>query len=362
MFKNSFGSVFKITTFGESHGSNIGVVIDGCPSGINIDEEEINAYMALRSPNKPFTSTRKEHDKVEILSGVYRGKTTGAPICLMIKNEDVKRDDYDLMKDVLRPGHANLTYRNKYGFVDDSGGARASGRETASRVAASVIAKKFLEINGIKSVGYLKAVGDISLSSDLTDSVDDIMVKRNNSPIFTIDLIIEEKMIARLKEVQENKDSIGSLVGFKAIIPPNLGEPIFEKLPAKIGAIMLSIPGVKGFEIGDGFSVCRQLGSYHNDQFAVIDGKVVMKTNHAGGVLGGISTGMPLIGAVVFKPPSTIGKEQISYDFIGKEALFLMSDSTRHDTVIGIRGAIVVEACLNLALVDLLLLNRLAKA
>jgi len=356
MFKNSFGSVFRITTFGESHGFGIGVVIDGCPAGLNIEEEEICEYLSLRAPGKKFTSSRKEPDRVKILSGVFEGKTTAAPICLLISNEDVVSHDYEKVKNVLRPEHANATYMMKYGYFDYRGGGRASGRETAARVAASFIAKKLLAIYGIKSIAYLKALGNITLKN-VSLSVDILLKKRNKSEIFTVDENIEKLMIRRLKNLQKTKDTIGSIVGFLAEIPKNLGEPVFEKLPAKIGSLMLSIPGAKGFEIDDGFMAAKKKGSSRNSGWRYENHRLITQSS----TLGGISTGQPLMGTVAFKPPSTIGKKQKSVDFARKEKEFAVSDVSRHDVTIGIRGAIVVEACLNLALLDLFLLNRLAR-
>jgi chorismate synthase len=349
MASNAFGTIFVITTFGESHGKAMGVVIDGCPAGLPITEEEINTALAKRAPGKsPYTSPRKEEDKAEILSGLFEGKTTGAPICIIIPNKDADSSKYEGIKDVLRPGHANYTYLEKYGIFDYRGGGRASARETVCRVAAGAIAKKVLEHHGIFTCAYLNRVGDVQSQETLADY---------GSPIFCRDKKAEESMILCLEKAKKEGDSLGGVVEFVASVPAGLGDPVYEKLEAKLAHAMLSIPASKGIELGSGFSSVRMQGSEHNDLFVRENG-VKTKTNHAGGTLGGISTGMPLQGRVAFKPTSSIRKEQETLNIQGEKSSFILPKGSRHDPCVAIRAVPVVEAMLSLVLVDSFLLNR----
>ncbi|MBS0615568.1 MAG: chorismate synthase [Verrucomicrobia bacterium] len=325
MASNSFGSLFCITTWGESHGKAIGVVIDGCPAGLPLTEADIQAELDLRSPGKtPYTSPRKEPDTAHIYSGVFEGLTTGTPISIIINNQDVDSSSYQ--KDILRPGHAGYTYLEKYGIFDYRGSGRASARETACRVAAGAIAKKLLK------------------------HFDIICTARLITPM--------EKIIA----AKEAGDSIGGLVEFTALgLPAGLGDPIYEKLEAKLASAMLSIPASKAFEIGEGFACADMHGSEHNDLFENRNGKITTQTNHAGGTLGGISTGMPLVGRVAFKPASSIPQSQPTITTHGESIEFKPSPSARHDPCVAIRAVPVVEAMLALVLADALLMQRAAQ-
>lgn len=326
MASNSFGLIFRITTFGESHGKAIGVVIDGCPAGLLIKEEEINAALALRAPGKEaLTSPRAESDQAEILSGVFEGKTTGAPIAIVIFNHDADSSKYEPIKELIRPGHANATYLEKYGVFDYRGGGRASARETACRVAAGAIAKKLLASAGINVQAYLKN---------------------------------EETLRPLIEEAKQSGDSLGGIVEFVATVPAGLGDPLYEKLEARLAYALMSIPASKGFEIGSGFASATMRGSEHNDLFIE---KGVTETNHAGGILGGITNGMPVVGRVAFKPTSSITKEQKTVTLTGEQATFSLPPGSRHDPCVAIRAVPVVEAMVALVLADALLVNRSAK-
>jgi len=324
MAANSFGTIFRITTFGESHGKAIGVVIDGCPAGLELCDDEINEALAKRAPGKsPLTSPRKEPDVGEIISGVFEGKTTGAPICFIIPNRDYDSSKYEATKDLYKPGHANFTYLEKYAVFDYRGGGRASARETAARVAAGAVAKKILAHYGVTIEAHLQQ---------------------------------DENLIA---EVQKEGDSIGGLVEFIATgVPVGLGDPVYEKLEANLAHAMLSLPASKGFELGSGFRAASMRGSEHNDAFVERDGKVVTATNHAGGTLAGIATGMPLIGRVAFKPASSIKKPIPTLSLDKEPATFSLPEGSRHDPCVAIRAVPVVEAMVALVLVDALLMNR----
>lgn len=359
MASNSFGKLFRITTWGESHGKAIGVVIDGCPSGIEISEEEINQQLSRRAPGKnPYTSPRKESDHAEIYSGVFEGKTTGTPISIIIPNQDSDSSKYETMKSLLRPGHANYTYLAKYGIFDHRGGGRASGRETSCRVAAGAIAKKLLKQYGITPLAYIKELGGVEATIDielLRDSPQAIY----ESALFCPDPIATKLMIAKLEEALNQKDSIGGIVElYVEGIPVGLGDPVYEKFEALLASALMSIPASKGFEIGSGFQAARMLGSHHNDLFIAQENAVKTATNHAGGTLGGISTGMPLLARIAFKPPSSIGKTQETVDVEGRPTHLELPVGSRHDPSVAIRAVPVVEAMTALVLADVLLANR----
>lgn len=363
MGSNSFGRLFQITTWGESHGKAIGVVIDGCPAGLSISEEEINEELKWRRPGSlPFTSPRKESDEAEILSGVFEGQTTGTPLSIMIRNRDAKPHDYAAVKDVLRPGHANFTYLEKYGIYDYRGVGRASARETACRVAAGAIAKKLLMQEGIELAAYLSACGSVE-SSLPTSEVDSLREQVRASPLFCPDESATQAMTALLIEVEKEGDSLGGMVTLMAEgLPPGLGEPIFDRLEARLAAAMLSLPASKGFEMGCGMESARMRGSVHNDLFEKsVEGKTITKTNYAGGTLGGLSSGMPLVARVAFKPPSSIRKPQETLDLEGEKAVLELPKSGRYDPCVAIRAVPVVEAMGALVLADFLLLARSAK-
>ncbi|HEU64815.1 MAG: Chorismate synthase [Candidatus Anoxychlamydiales bacterium] len=354
---NSFGKIFKITTFGESHGPLIGVVIDGCPSNIEITEDEINLELKKRRPNlNEFVSKRDEEDSAKIVSGVFDGKTTGAPICILIENRDVKSKNYDKIKDILRPSHANYTYLQKYKIFDHRGGSRASARETASRVAAGAIAKKILKNKGIQIFSYVKSIGDI-LADVKMDDFENIY----KSKIFCPDKIAEKKMIEKLKNIQKEKDSIGGVVEFVILnVFDSLGDPIYDKLNAKLASALMSIPAAIGFEIGDGFDGSKKLGSIRNDLFDFENSKIVTKTNNEGGIQAGISNSMPIVGRVAFKPTPTIGKNQETIDIYGNKKKLKFSNDNRYDPCIAIRAVSVIEAMCSLVIVDSFLLHKTA--
>ncbi len=361
MSSNSLGTIFRITTWGESHGKGIGVVIDGCPAGLSLSDEEINQELALRAPGKtPFTTPRQETDVAEIYSGVFEGKTTGAPISIVIHNHDAKSSSYEPIKNLLRPGHANFTYLEKYGIFDYRGGGRSSARETACRVAAGAVAKKLLAHYGIKTCAYLAAVSDVTASMAL-DDLDKVKAATLASPIFCPVSASAELMMQKITAAKEAGDSLGGVIVFAATgLPVGLGDPVYEKLEANLARAMLSLPATKGFEIGEGFSAAEMLGSTHNDAFIAHD-KITTSTNHAGGTLGGISSGMPLFGRVAFKPTSSINKAQNTVDVDGKSAEFKLPEGSRHDPCVAIRAVPIVDAMCALVLADALLMNRCAR-
>lgn len=362
MATNNFGNIFKITTWGESHGKAIGVVIDGCPAGLEIDESEINAALALRAPGRnPYTSPRTETDRAEILSGVFEGKTTGAPISILIPNKDADSTKYEPIKDLLRPGHANYTYLEKYGIFDYRGGGRASARETACRVAAGAIAKKFLQHYGIQLVAYIKQIGNL----EATPNLEDFTLLHDatyQSPLFCPDMNVNPAMIDLIEKAKNEGDSLGGVIEFLAKgVPAGIGDPVYEKLEANLAQALMSIPATKGFEIGSGFGSVSMFGSEHNDLFSSESGRVETETNFAGGTLGGISTGMPIIGRVAFKPTSSIMKPQKTLTTSGENSSFELPAGSRHDPCVAIRAVPVVEAMVALVLVDAMLLNRSAR-
>lgn len=358
MATNSFGSIFRITTFGESHGPAIGVVIDGCPAGIAISVDDINKELMIRAPGQSlYTTPRNESDSAEILSGIFEGMSTGAPICIQIKNHDQDSSKYTPFKDLLRPGHANYTYMQKYGVYDYRGGGRASARETACRVAAGAVAKIILAASDIKVTAYVKQIGSIDAT---INNADFISLRRSTyeSPLFCPDLKATALMINELENAMQSGDSLGGVIEFIALAPAGLGDPVYRKLEATLASALMSIPASKGFEIGSGFAAAGMKGSEHNDLFTSTNEQVSTKTNFSGGILGGISTGMPIIGRVAFKPTSSIKHEQETVDYTGKHQIFKLPDGSRHDPCVAIRAVPVVEAMVALTLVDSLLYNK----
>lgn len=359
MASNGFGQIFRIITWGESHGKAIGVVIDGCPAGIDLSDEDIHAELALRSPGKsPYTSPRLESDQAEILSGVFEGKTTGAPISILIPNKDVDSGKYEPIKDLLRPGHANYTYLEKYGLFDYRGGGRASARETACRVAAGAVAKKLLGLSGIKIAAYLRQVGGLEAAPEFEDA-ESLRKATLQSPLFCPDPSATKAMMHCLEKAKAEGDSLGGVVEcLVENLPVGLGDPVYEKLEANLAKAMLSIPASKGFEIGSGFQAAGMRGSEHNDCFLVKDGQIQTETNYAGGTLGGISTGMPLVIRIPFKPTSSIKKTQQTIDTNKEKATFTLPEGSRHDPCVAIRAVPVVEAMAALVIADALLMNK----
>lgn len=363
MASNSFGKIFRMTTWGESHGKAIGVVIDGCPAGVEISEEEINAELNRRAPgNLPYTSTRKEPDCAEILSGIFEGRTTGTPISIIIPNRDARSADYETLKGVLRPGHANFTYLEKYGVFDHRGGGRSSGRETACRVAAGAVAKKLLLAYRISLVAYLKKVGSVEANVESL-TMEQLKTSLHCSAIFCPDPFYEEKMKEALCQAQREGDTLGGMVQFvTSELPTGLGDPVYEKLEANLAEALMGLPASKAFEIGSGTKASSMKGSEHNDSFQVLEnGQVGTSTNYAGGTLGGISSGMPLTGCVTFKPPSSLKKAQQTLNLQKEETVIQMGENFRLDPCVAIRAVPVVEAMLAIVLADALLLNRCSR-
>lgn len=364
MPSNSFGTLFRITTFGESHGPSIGVVIDGCPAGLPIALDEIDAELSLRQGGKtPYTTPRAEQDKAQLLSGVFEGKTTGAPIALLIENRNVDSSKYEPIKNLLRPGHANFTYLKKYGIFDYRGGGRSSARETAARVAAGAVAKKFISHFGIQICVFVSEIGGIGMEPPDLKNMPALRKKTLANPIFCPDTKAAKKMMEAISAAKKEGDSLGGILQGAALgLLPGLGDPIYQKLEATLAAAMLSLPATKGFEIGSGFAAARMKGSEHNDTFEVSrKGQIRTATNFAGGTLGGISTGASLLFRVAFKPTSSIMKPQKTVSMKGKPSSFQLPEGSRHDPCVAIRAVPVVEAMLSLVLADALLMNRLAK-
>src|SRR3989344_5647626 len=341
MAGNSFGQLFRITTFGESHGGAVGVVVDGCPPGIEITEEEIQVALDRRKPGQSkITTPRKEADKIKILSGYFEGKTTGTHILLIAYNADTKSEDYLELKEAYRPSHADFTYEAKYGFRDWRGSGRASARETLARVAAAAIAQKYLkEKLGLEILSYVDQVGDIKADVDQ----DDVQMTDIESNIVRCpDRKAALRMIELIDSVRRDGDSIGGIIqGIIRNVPVGLGEPVFDKLSADLGKGMLSINAVKGFEMGLGFRSVGLLGSEHNDPFEIQDGIIRTKTNNAGGTIGGISSGETIHFRVAFKPVSTIAQEQDTVNK-QKEAVKL-SAAGRHDPCVLPRAVPIVD-------------------
>lgn len=362
MASNSFGNIFKIVTWGESHGKAIGVVIDGCPAGVEINEDDIQAALAWRAPGKtPYTSPRGEQDHAQILSGVFEGKTTGAPISILIPNRDADSSKYEPIKTLLRPGHANYTYLEKYGIFDYRGGGRSSARETACRVAAGAIAKKCLDRLGISVTAYIKQIGTIEATVPELGH-QELHEATYQSAVFCPDSHATNQMKSLIEEAKHAGDSLGGIVEFIAQgVPAGLGDPVYEKLEANLAHAMMSLPATKGFEIGSGFRSVAMQGSEHNDPFVQEAGQVKTSTNYAGGTLGGISSGMPVIGRVAFKPTSSIMKTQKTVNTEGRESSFELPAGSRHDPCVAIRAVPIVEAMAALVLIDAVLLNRCAK-
>jgi len=361
MASNQFGKVFSITTWGESHGKAIGVVIDGCPAGLPITVEEINQELRLRRPgHNPLTSPRKEEDVAEIYSGVFEGKTTGAPISIIIPNQNADPSKYEPIKDLYRPGHANYTYEEKYGHFDYRGGGRASARETAARVAAGAVAKKLLIEFGIEVAAFIAEVGEIKAFEPPFEEIDSLREDTIKSSIFCPDKEAEREIISLIEKAKEEGDSLGAIIELRAEgLPPTFGDPMYEKLEANLAKAMLSIPACKGVEFGAGFAAAKMKGSEHNDQFERnIEGHVITKTNNAGGILGGISNGMPLSLRCVFKPTSSIQKTQETLDKNGHKANLTLPVGSKHDPCVAIRAVPVVEAMASLVLADAFLMNR----
>lgn len=357
---NSFGQVFRVTTFGESHGDAIGCVIDGCPAGLNIDFDFIQKELDRRKPGQStITTQRKESDTFEILSGVFNKKTLGTPISILIKNEDAKPNDYSDLKKKFRPSHADFTYQEKYGIRDYRGGGRSSARETAMRVAAGAIGKMLLEKEKISITAFVSQVGKIKLEKKYQE-LD--LKKAEENIIRCPDSSVAKKMIAHIEEVRKSGDTIGGII--TCVIKNctvGLGEPVFDKLHADLAKSMMSINAVKGFEIGSGFDAAEMKGSEHNDLFKGMNskGRVKTTTNFSGGIQGGISNGMDIYFNVAFKPVATIMQSQKTVDEKGKETE--IKGKGRHDPCVVPRAVPIVEAMAALVLADHYLRNKISK-
>lgn len=355
---NSFGKLFKITTFGESHGKALGAIVEGCPAGLELDEEKIRQEMQRRKPGQSkITTQRKEEDEIEILSGVFEGKTTGTPIGIVIQNSDQKSKDYSHIADKFRPSHADYTYFEKYGIRDYRGGGRSSARETAARVAAGAIAKQFLEAKGISIQAFVSQVGDLTLEKNYTDLTLDLA---EENIVRCPDPEMAEKMISLIDQVRLDRDTIGGVV--TCVIkntPPGLGEPVFDRLHAELGKAMLSINAVKGFEYGSGFEGVKMRGSQHNDTFIKEGEKIHTITNHSGGIQGGISNGEDIYFRVAFKPVATIMQDQESLNEAGETVT--VSGKGRHDPCVVPRAVPIVEAMAALVIADYLLISKTNK-
>ncbi|MEO9872825.1 chorismate synthase [Ekhidna sp.] len=355
---NTFGNILKITSFGESHGSGVGVVIDGCPAGIKLDNTSIQAELNRRKPGQSrITTQRKEADEFEFFSGVFEGISTGSPITILIRNQDQKSKDYNHIKDVYRPSHADFTYQEKYGIRDYRGGGRSSARITAGWVAAGAIAKLILEDVGVKCQAYVSQVGDLKLDKDYSD-LD--LAKTESNDVRCPDDAMAQQMFDLIDTIRKDRDTIGGVVtGVISNVPVGLGEPLFDKLNAALGHAMLSINAVKGFELGSGFKGVEMKGSNHNDSFENKEGKIHTVTNHSGGIQGGISNGEDIYFNVAFKPVATIMQDQPSVDKEGNFAT--VEGKGRHDPCVVPRAVPIVEAMSAIVMADFYLLAQTNK-
>ena len=357
MAGSTLGNIFRITTWGESHGPGIGVVIDGCPAGIEISEEDIQRFLNRRKPGQSkFSTPRKEDDAVEILSGVFEGKTTGAPISLMVRNQNQRSQDYSEIASYYRPGHADYDFDMKYGFRDYRGGGRSSGRETIGRVAAGAIAIKLLNQMGITFTSYTQSIGPVSIDMSRFD-VNEI----TENALYMPDAKAAEEASEYLEGCMAAKNSSGGII--ECIVkglPVGLGDPVFDKLDANLAKAIFSIGSVKGFEIGDGFAVATATGLDNNDAFRMVDGQVTKASNHSGGTLGGMSDGSPLVMRAAIKPTPSIASTQQTVNRNGENIDIEIKG--RHDPIIVPRAVVVVEAMAALTIVDLLLSNMTARA
>lgn len=354
MAGSTFGNQFKIMTWGESHGTGVGVVIDGCPAGIPLCEEDIQQMLDRRKPGQSkYTTQRKEEDAVQILSGVFEGRTTGTPISMVVFNKNQRSGDYSEIAQFYRPGHADYTFDAKYGFRDYRGGGRSSARETIGRVAAGAVAAKILDNLGIRIYAYAKEIGGISIDYARFD-------KQAENPFNMPDSYAAAQVADYAANQMKKNDSVGGVI--ECVIDnvmPGIGEPVFDKLDANLAKAVLSIGAVKGFEMGDGFAAARATGLQNNDAFVMKDGKVTKKTNHAGGTLGGMSDGTQIVFRAAVKPTPSIAATQNTVNKSGED--IEVSIKGRHDPMIVPRAVVVVEAMAALTLVDLIFENMTAK-
>lgn len=351
-----YGRLFQISTWGESHGKGIGVVIDGCPAGLSLSEEDIQVYLDRRKPGQSqFTTGRKESDMTQIWSGVFEGRTTGTPISILVQNQDQRSRDYGNIMNTYRPGHADYTFDEKYGFRDYRGGGRSSGRETTARVAAGAVAAKILKELGIEVHAYTKAIGPVSVPENEYHPEEIFQ-----NPIYMPSNAYAQKASAYLEECIKNQDSSGGIIECVVTgMPVGIGDTVFEKLDANLAKAMLSIGAVKGFEIGDGFKAADTKGSINNDSFHTKDGRITKDTNHAGGVLGGMSDGSKIILRAAVKPTPSISQPQSTVTKDGENTEMIIKG--RHDPVIVPRAVVVVESMAAITILDLLFTNMSAR-
>jgi len=348
---NSLGKLFTVTSFGESHGHCVGVIIDGCPAGLTITESDIQRELDRRRPGGSVAATaRTEEDKIQVLSGIFDEKTTGAPICLLVWNKDVDSSDYERMRFLLRPGHADYTAFIKYGgFNDFRGGGRFSGRITAGFVMAGAVAKKLLSLKGIEILAHTIEIGGIKAEPK---GLDEIKENVDRNPLQCGDVVAAEEMARVIERVKAEGDSVGGIIeGIALNVPVGLGEPVFDTLDGELAKALFAIPAVKGVEFGSGFSAAGRRGSENNDPFTIEDGKIATVTNNAGGILGGISSGMPIVVRVAVKPTSSIAKNQETVDIKNMDNTTL-SVKGRHDVCIVPRAVAVVEAMMAVTICD----------
>ena len=361
MSSSTFGTLFKVSTFGESHGKGVGAVVDGCPPSLPLTEADIQPQLDRRRPGQSAVSTpRQESDTVTILSGTENGMTLGTPIGLLVPNQDQRPGDYGEMSNIPRPSHADFTYQMKYGVRASSGGGRSSARETIARVAAGAIAEKWLRVTyGVDLVAWVSAVGEVDAGLIDLDRVARADVDR--TIMRCPDLTAAERMIEMVKRARDAGDSWGGVVTCVCRnVPAGWGEPVFDKLEAKLAQAMLSLPATKGFEIGSGFAGARQQGSQHNDPFVQKGARLGTRTNNSGGIQGGISNGEPLVMRIAFKPPATISQAQQTATFAGQPAL--LEAKGRHDPCVVNRAVPIVEAMAALVLADAALIQRARRA
>ena len=351
-----YGRLFQISTWGESHGKGIGVVIDGCPAGLSLSEEDIQVYLDRRKPGQSqFTTGRRESDMTQIWSGVFEGRTTGTPISILVQNQDQRSRDYGNIMNTYRPGHADYTFDEKYGFRDYRGGGRSSGRETTARVAAGAVAAKILKELGIEVHAYTKAIGPVSVPENEYHPEEIFQ-----NPIYMPSNAYAQKASAYLEECIKNQDSSGGIIECVVTgMPVGIGDTVFEKLDANLAKAMLSIGAVKGFEIGDGFKAADTKGSINNDSFHTKDGRITKDTNHAGGVLGGMSDGSKIIFRAAVKPTPSISQPQSTVTKDGENTEMIIKG--RHDPVIVPRAVVVVESMAAITILDLLFTNMSAR-
>lgn len=362
MAGNSFGTLFRVTTWGESHGRAVGAVVDGCPAGLDLSEEDIQRELDRRRPGQSSISTqRKEEDRAEILSGLFEGTTTGTPISILVWNRDARPGAYDLLRDRPRPGHADLTYIARYGIRDHRGGGRSSGRETVGRVAAGAVAKKLLAGEGIEVAGYVRELGGVRAAIPEGADVYLLREEAEKNPVRCPDQRASAEMIKTLEEVRNGGDSLGGVVEVVAVgVPAGLGEPVFGKLDGDLASALMGIGAVKAVEIGAGMEAARMRGSESNDPLLPMSGGPYFETNNAGGILGGISTGSPIIIRIAVKPTPSISRTQRTVDLSTGEAVEIEIKG-RHDPAIPPRIVPVAEAMVALVLADHLLRRRMAR-